>query len=122
MGKKWHRQGFSGDFHKWEVEGDALEGVVEAIREGKFGDVCDLRTAEGRKVTFPVQTGLALLFEGSGIKVGDEIRVVYIGYRKNEKTGRDFKDFELYVARDEDESGEPVDVVEGGPDDDIPFS
>src|SRR5437667_11856273 len=50
--KRWRQIG-QGQFHKWEVLGDALEGVWRGIHEGRFGPLGTVETVAGL-VTSPL--------------------------------------------------------------------
>ena len=85
-----------GGFIKWAEEGQEAQGIYRGQREGKFGPLGMLDTAEGR-VNFPLHT--ALLSRLAGVSEGTEIRMVYRGNEVS-KSGRTFKAFDVFVAAD----------------------
>lgn len=109
--KRWVQVG-QGEFHKWTEKGDELEGIWRGQKDGQYGPLGMLDTAEGR-VSFPLHT--ALLQRVEGIKEGAEIKIIYNGKQKTKDGKKEFKHFDVYVAGPLDEAlAEP-------PDDDVPF-
>ena len=100
MKDKWVSIG-GGSFIKWAEEGQEAQGIYRGQREGKFGPLGMLDTAEGR-VNFPLHT--ALLSRLAGVSEGTEIRMVYRGNEVS-KSGRTFKAFDVFVAADRAERG-----------------
>lgn len=92
--KKW-KQASGGTFHKWDTPGTFIEGVYRGTHAGKFGDVGTLDTPSG-----PIMFGIkaALVFMLRPNLIGQEIRLVYNGPKVNQNTGKEFKDFTLFVA------------------------
>lgn len=106
--KRWRLVG-QGQFHKWAVPGEALEGIWQGQRDGQYGPLGMLDTSDGR-LSFPLHT--ALLDRLQQVREGAEIRIVYTGKQIAAKSGREFKNFDVFVSGDDVEP-------EGG--DDIPF-
>jgi hypothetical protein len=97
---------------KWEP-GVQVEGVFEGQKDGKFGSLGMVSTDAGERKTFPITTALALDLEALKVQVGETVRFKCTGWKKNEKTGREFKTFETDVLRDSaapvlDAFGDPV--------------
>lgn len=95
---KWQKVSSSGNFFKFEQPGDTIEGVYLSQNAGQFGPVASIRLADGSTAAFPIQTALRLEWEKNNIQPGTEIKVVYLGKQKNNKTGREFKAFDLYLT------------------------
>jgi len=87
----------NGTFVKWaEVsKGAEFEGVFRGMREGKFGLLADLETADGA-LTLPLPT--ALERQLGRVKVGAAVVIVYRGKATSEKTGKDYHSFETFVS------------------------
>jgi len=97
--KRWRQIG-QGQFHKWEVLGDALEGVWRGIHEGRFGPLGTVETVAGL-VTFPLHA--ALLARLTRISVGTDVRIRYTGPQTS-KAGRLFKGFEVFISGNDEGS------------------
>jgi hypothetical protein len=100
--KRWVQVG-QGQFVKWTEKGQELEGAWRGQKDGQYGPLGLLDTAEGR-VSFPLHT--ALLSRIHGIRDGAEIRIIYTG-KQMTRAGREFKAFEVFVASAEDLLDEP---------------
>ena len=107
--KRWRQIG-QGQFHKWEVLGDELEGAWQGTHEGRFGPLGTLETVAGL-VTFPLHA--ALLARLNGVAVGTEVRIRYTGPQTS-RAGRLFKGFDVFVSGGDevrafdDQSGQDV--------------
>ena len=97
--KRWRQIGH-GQFHKWEALGDELEGAWQGTHEGRFGPLGTVETAMGL-VTFPLHA--ALLARLTGVTVGTEVRIRYIGPQTS-RAGRLFKGFEVFVSSNDEVS------------------
>jgi hypothetical protein len=90
-----------GNLFKFERAGDAVEGILMKIRRGEtqFGEAqfADIDTKDGR-VSVVITAGLGL-FDWDSM-INKMIRIEYTGDKKNSKTGRYFKDFDVYVDED----------------------
>jgi hypothetical protein len=94
--RRWQLIG-SGEFHRWEREGDSLEGIWLGSHEGPYGLLGSLDTLRGR-LTFPLHAVLRQrLIE---LKEGTEVRIVYRGTGSTKK-GWVVKLFDVFVAGDE---------------------
>ena len=93
-----------GGFIKWAEEGQEAQGIYRGQREGKFGPLGMLDTADGR-VNFPLHTALASRL--AGVSEGTEIRMVYRGNEVS-KSGRTFKAFDVFVAADRSERAQRI--------------
>ena len=94
--KRWRRIG-EGQFHKWETQGDELEGLWRGAHEGRFGPLGTVETAAGL-FTFPLPTALRDRLQR--VREGAEVLIRYTGLQTS-KAGRVFKGFEVFVAGDE---------------------
>lgn len=93
---KWHQVGGgSGDFIKWEQEGQTIEGHWRGQHDGKFGPLGTVTLPDGKSVRFPLHT--ALLDRVRRIREGAEILIRYGGKQKGKK-GQEYKSFEVFVA------------------------
>jgi hypothetical protein len=91
--RRWRQVG-QGQFHKWEIPGEELEGTWQGQHDGQFGPLGTLDTADGR-ITFPLHA--ALLERLSRVRQGAEVLVRYTG-KQTAKSGRVFKGFDVFVA------------------------
>jgi hypothetical protein len=119
--RRWVQVG-GGDFLKWAEKGQTVEGTWRGSKDGQYGPLGMVDTADGR-VNFPLHT--ALLQRTSLLEEGMIIKIVYNG-KKMSKNQREFKDFDLYI-----DGGEPAaEEIAGSPTsprpepkegDDVPF-
>ena len=76
-------------------EQKTLIGVVQEIGKGPYGPKVDLSIAEGADlVTIPNLTSLNEFIDS--LKVGNKIKLVYLGSQRSKSTNRDFEAFEMY--------------------------
>ena len=94
--RRWQLIG-GGEFHAWQKEGDALEGIWLGEHQGQFGPLGSLDTLTGR-VTFPLNAVLRQRL--GGVKEGTVVRIVYQGSGSTKK-GWPVKLFDVYLASDE---------------------
>jgi hypothetical protein len=88
----------AGTFVKWSgrPKGSEFSGRFRGLREGKYGLLADLETEAG-VLTLPVPT--ALERQLARVRVGAEgVVVQYLGLAHNERTGRDYHNFEVFVG------------------------
>ena len=69
-------------------------GVVQRREQGLYGDQVVILDSANQEVVFPSLT--ALNTKLLKVNVGDKIKVIYKGELKSQKTGRMYKDFDLY--------------------------
>jgi len=91
--KRWRQIG-QGQFHKWEIFGEEVEGTWRGMHDGRFGPLGTLETPEGL-ITFPLHA--ALLERLKLVREGAEVLIRYTG-KQTSKAGRIFKAFEVFVA------------------------
>jgi hypothetical protein len=91
--KRWRQVG-QGQFQKWEMSGQELEGTWQGIHEGRFGPLGTIETADGR-FTFPLP--VALRDRLAQVRLGALVLVRYTGLQTS-NSGRTFKGFEVFVA------------------------
>jgi len=107
----------AGGFVKWSEAkvGYTLEGVWRGAREGKYGDLGEIKPETGPSVTFPMVYVLEdkLRF----VRVGAVVSIVYLGKTENPKTGRSLHEFDIQA--DEADLIEPD--VDEGHSEDVPF-
>ncbi len=91
-----------GPIVKWreQAEGAEFEGIFRGMRDGKFGLLADLETADGA-MTLPVTT--AIERDLLRVRVGAKVIVIYRGKQHSDKTGRDYHAFEVFVTNDADQ-------------------
>ena len=99
MAKKWQKVEMN---PTWDFEKDKeLIGVYISKEEnvGPNGStIYNIQTEDGSTVGMWGSTLLDNRFKN--IVIGEEIRVVYLGSAKSEKTGREYKNFEVYRIAD----------------------
>lgn len=108
---------------KYENEGDSVQGVYKEkkVNVGKNSAIVYLlEDATGSEITVWDTAGLNNLFNDpeNAPKIGQEVRIVYLGKKVNKKSGRTFKDFKMDVR---DYSPEDSEDGEKGKIDNIPF-
>ena len=89
-----------------ENEGDTIEGtiiVTGGTVETDFGpmETITLKAPDGEKYRVGLATSLLGLM--SEVKLGDYIKIVYLGEKVNPKNKRRFKAYDLYVSEDDEE-------------------
>jgi hypothetical protein len=101
-GRVWSKVQAAKPWRPREV-GDALVGefVSQSTRAGESGSysVVTLKTAEGKLTVSGVV--IQSLFDSAALPAGATVRVVYKG-ENTSAMGRTWKDFELFVATDEE--------------------
>lgn len=87
----------SQDFYIFESPGQELVGVVESLREiaTKFGvaKVADLIDENEQDISIIVTSGMNIYAED----VGSKVKIVFIGWQKNPKTGNIYKSFDVFT-------------------------
>jgi hypothetical protein len=81
---------------KWNQTpiGHVIEGEYLGTREGKFGLLADLETVDG-PLALPLPT--ALERQLARVKIGASVAIQYDGMKHNQKSGRDFHAFTVFV-------------------------
>ena len=100
--KRWRQVGH-GQFQKWEMPGQELEGTWQGMHEGRFGALGTLETGDVR-TTFPLP--VALRERLGQVRPGALVLVRYTGLQTS-NAGRTFKGFEVFVA-EQDGWAEPM--------------
>jgi len=95
---RWRKVTGLGDIYKWKDAEQSLEGTWTGSKEGKFGLLGTIETAEGVKVSFPLLTALADRLKE--VREGTLIRIIYKGLQVSQ-AGREFKAFEVFIAEDD---------------------
>ena len=94
-----------GDILPFENVGDSVEGVIYGIREIKteygIAPIMDIKTDDGSKVSIILSS--ALQQYSFDDKVGHYVAIKYVGLKKNVKTKRHFKDFDISISEDAEE-------------------
>ena len=75
-----------GAFWKPEAEGESVEGTLLKVREGQYGPLYDVETADGTVVTIPTSAVLQ-----NRISQGDEskeVKIVFDGMQQSKIKGR----------------------------------
>jgi len=111
--------GYRGKFVKWSSVAKDTEysGIFGGLREGPYGCLTDLETAEG-PLTFPVPTVLERQLQR--VRRGAEVTIRYDGMMSNGKTGRDFHAFNV-SAEETDIEPERKRVAAPADADEVPF-
>ncbi len=95
---RWRKVAGLSEIYKWRDEGQSLEGTWRGSKEGKFGLLGTIETAEGVKVSFPLLR--ALEYRLKEVREGTLIRMIYKGLEVSQ-AGREFKAFEVFIAEDD---------------------
>ncbi len=95
---RWRKVTGLSEIYKWRDQGQSLEGTWRGIKEGEFGLLGTIETAEGVKVSFPLLTALADRLKE--VREGTLIRIIYEGLQVSQ-AGREFKAFEVFIAEDD---------------------
>lgn len=86
-----------GDTHDFDISPE-LVGIYVGVENNVGPNNSKLYTIEkedGEKITFWGSTVLDRWMQQASI--GDDLKIVYLGTDKNEKTGRSYKNFEVLV-------------------------
>ncbi len=89
---------------KFEVQGHEVMGLYHGTRDGKYGPLGVIETDDGEEIIFPLHTMLQSRLED--VNPGTTIRIVYLGYATSPKTNRQYKNFSVFIADDNEEEGE----------------
>jgi len=107
--KKMNSEG--GDAPAWKPEntGDEVQGVYIDVKDvtTKFGPskVYTLQKEDG---SFVAVFGKAPIDrEMTKLSLGDEVKIVFLGMQMSEKTGRSFKNFDVFARKAEAKSATP---------------
>lgn len=76
MEAKWERQE-AGSFWKPEKKGEEITGEVVKQEDGEFGTCFTIKQADGTTIATPSHK--ALLNRMANVRVGDEVKIVYLG-------------------------------------------
>lgn len=82
-------------FMRFEMIGDSCEGKLKEIREGEFGENYVITQTDGSDIE--VAGTSVIKSKMRNIQIGTPILIRYIGEKKS-KTGRLYKDYELFTA------------------------
>ena len=97
---------------RFTEEGDSLIGTLKDIREGRtqhgVAKFADIETDDGKTVTFILSAGLLNLIRPD--LIGRYVWVRYLGRQVNDRTGQEFKAFEVKVSAPADETDEPGEI------------
>lgn len=94
----WRKVTGLGEIYKWKDAEQSLEGTWRGSKEGNFGLLGTIETAEEVKVSFPLLTALADRLKE--VREGTLIRIIYKGLQVSQ-AGREFKAFEVFIAEDD---------------------
>jgi hypothetical protein len=96
--QKWHRIGGDGRITKWVTPGQSIEGEFRGLKDGKYGQLGTIKTADGKEVTFPIHSALEKL---NNLRPGADVMIQYTGLEMS-KQGREFKAFDVFVGNPDD--------------------
>ncbi|MBU4348643.1 hypothetical protein KJ671_04050 [Patescibacteria group bacterium] len=82
--------------HDFKAEKE-LVGVLKEKVESQFEGFDFILEAKGKEVLVFGKT--ALQSKLSGVAIGTKIKIVYLGEKKSEKTGRNYEDYEVFVDK-----------------------
>lgn len=82
----------------WDYnESNEIVGIIERKEQGMYGDQIILKDNTNEEVVIPSLTALnTQLFKAN---VGDKVKIVYKGEEKSKKTGRMYKNFEVFIKK-----------------------
>jgi hypothetical protein len=81
----------------WKLEENPeIIGLFKEWANDSFGQHAIITTNEG-EIHLPNLMALNSKLQNKDIKENQKIKIVYLGEKKSEKTGRMYKDFDLYV-------------------------
>ncbi|MFW6282969.1 MAG: hypothetical protein ACOC1P_02860 [Minisyncoccales bacterium] len=83
---------------KYEEEPQVI-GVVIEKKPGIYGEQVSLRTNEVDELILPSLS--ALNTQLANANINDKVKIVYNGEKKSQKTGRMYKDFAVYIKKEE---------------------
>ena len=83
-----------GDFFKFEVEGDFVEGEFQGTTDGTYGDIAHVKDDNGKVQSFGISAGLRGL---EAIPTGTRIKVVYVGKKEMGAGKQAMKVFECFA-------------------------
>lgn len=89
-----------GDFKTWDPElSPEIEGVLESVKTevGNYkSNLYVLRTGDGNPTDVWGAAALDPLMDN--VSIGDKIKIIFLGFRKNPKTNRRYKSFDVFLA------------------------
>lgn len=83
-------------------EQNEVEGVLKQVKTQVGPNESNLYILQREDGDIGVWGSTALDGRMSEVKLGDTVKIVYLGKEKSEKTGRIYKAFEVYIDQRED--------------------
>ena len=77
-------------------EGDEIVGILKDRESGVGPNESMMYTLQTKDGVYGVWGGTVLDTRLKNAEIGDEVKIVYNGYKKSEKTGREYKDFTVF--------------------------
>ena len=99
--------GFSNPIQKWTQAGQTVEGVYKGQREGKFGPLMIVDTAQG-EVVYGSKAVLARKLKE--VRPGWRVRITYLGKRRS-ASGTEYGDFSVQY----DDTGMSAPITRSSP-------
>ena len=91
-----------GEIIAFEDVGDHVEGLIYAIRDIKteygIAPIMDLKDEDNNNISIILSSSLQQY--SFDCKIGHYVSIQYIGLKKNAKTKRHFKDFEVMISEE----------------------
>lgn len=84
--------------HKFEKEGDSVEGTFVEIRDWIYGKLFDIQPDDGELLTLGSDTVLSSRL--SQTFVGKRIKIIYKGKAISEKSKREYNDYQIFIEED----------------------
>ena len=81
------------------TEGDELVGILKGVEYEVGPNDSTMYTLEARDGVWGVWGSAILDTRLKNADTGDEIKIVYNGYKKSEKTGREYKDYTVFKRK-----------------------
>jgi len=104
---EWEKKVYSGGgkIVTFDEAGDETIGILLELRHGTtrmgaavFADFRDLTT---KQEIFTIILSTGLVNSVTAEEIGKAVKIVFLGMQKNEKTGRNFKAFDVFTAENE---------------------
>lgn len=94
----WEKVSDFGEYVTFDNCGDNIEGVCKGTSEGntQYGtaEFCKIKGDNNKMYSFVVTSGMRVDFDSM---VGKKIMVEYLGKKVNDKTGREYKAFDVFI-------------------------
>jgi len=103
----WEKKVYSGGgkIVTFDEAGDETSGILLELRHGttRMGDAifADFRDLTTKQDVFTIILSSGLVNSVTDKEIGKAVKIVFLGMKKNEKSGRNFKAFDVFTAENE---------------------